>query len=193
MASARPISSFSCGDRTLMAQRLDLDRLKLTGEPIRVAEGVDKLGAGRRLRRISERYGGVLVRRPGHHPADVVSTRRHCGGHAGTAGGIHERRPLARWAAGRARSVRPDARDLAPRRGARHRDQSDVRRRSTNRRLSGRPTRAAFVFAAARDTPPNLYLKRIGTAAGKKNACSARRLQTLFRRAGPPMGASSRT
>ena len=32
---------FFMRDRTLMAQRLDLQRLELTGEPIRVAEGVD--------------------------------------------------------------------------------------------------------------------------------------------------------
>ena len=37
---------FFMRDRTLMAQRFDLNRLELTGEPIRVAEGVDRLGPG---------------------------------------------------------------------------------------------------------------------------------------------------
>ena len=35
---------FFMRDRTVMAQRFDLKRLDLSGEPIRVAEGVDRLG-----------------------------------------------------------------------------------------------------------------------------------------------------
>ena len=45
-AFSAPDLSFSCPSRTLMAQRLDLERLHPTGEPIRVAEGVDTLGPG---------------------------------------------------------------------------------------------------------------------------------------------------
>ena len=41
---------FFMRDRTLMAQRFDLKRLDVTGEPIRVAEGVDRLGLTRHLR-----------------------------------------------------------------------------------------------------------------------------------------------
>ena len=37
---------FFMRERTLMAQRLDLKRLDVTGEPIRVAEGIDRLGPG---------------------------------------------------------------------------------------------------------------------------------------------------
>ena len=39
-----PDSLFFVSERTLMAQRFDLERLELTGEAIRVAEGVQQLG-----------------------------------------------------------------------------------------------------------------------------------------------------
>ena len=43
---ASPDLLFFMRDRTLTAQRLDLNRLELVGEPIRVAENVDRLGPG---------------------------------------------------------------------------------------------------------------------------------------------------
>ena len=128
---------------------------------------------------------------PEHHPADVVSPRRHARRDVGTAGRIHEHRALARWTAGGGRSVRPHARDLAPRRGTRHRDQSDIRRSYESTPVWS-PDAAAFVFAAARDTPPNLYLKRIGS--GRRGGTAVpNRGSRAFPQSWSPMDASSRT
>ena len=52
------------------------------------------------------------------------------------------------------------------------------------------PDGEQFVFAAARDTPPNLYVKRIGTAGEEERLF--RTLSRAFRKAGRPMDASSR-
>ncbi len=65
---------FFMRDRTLMAQRLDLNRLELTGEPIRVAEGIETLGLGSGF---AVSASGTLAYWAGatdHHTADVVPT-----------------------------------------------------------------------------------------------------------------------
>ena len=192
MGFSSPDLLFFMRERTLMAQRLDLNRLELTGEPIRVAEGSRHAGVWLCVRRFRERYAGVLGWRPDHYTADVVPTRRHGCGHIGIAGRIHEHCPLVRWAAGGGRSVRSDAWDLAPRHGARQRDESDVRRRlrvdaclvagrGRLRVLGGGEHAAEPVFEAG------WHGRR------RRNGCSEPRPRPCFRKAGLAMDASSRT
>ena len=154
---------FFMQDRTLMAQHLDLERLQLTGEPMRVAEGVDKLGPGAAFA-VSE--SGTVVYWSGGRDITQPTWFQRNGTAAGTLGQPAAYMNLALSSDGRQAAI--DRFDLTPGIWL-----LDATRGTATRATAGgiyestpvwSPDGAAFVFAAARDTPPNLYLKRIGTA-----------------------------
>ena len=95
---------FFMRNRTLMAQHLDLDASPTDRGAYAGGGRCRQAWTGRRFRRIRERHGRVLVRRPGHHAAHMVSAQWHCGGDAGTTGRIHESRAVIRWTS-RRRSI----------------------------------------------------------------------------------------
>ena len=154
---------FFMQNRTLMAQHLDLERLQLTGEPMRVAEGVDKLGPGAAFA-VSE--SGTVVYWSGGRDITQPTWFQRNGTAAGTLGQPAAYMNLALSSDGRQAAI--DRFDLTPGIWL-----LDATRGTATRTTAGgiyestpvwSPDGAAFVFAAARDTPPNLYLKRIGTA-----------------------------
>ena len=152
---------FFMRDRTLMAQRFDLKRLDLTGEPIRVAEGVDRLGFSATFA-VSE--SGTLVYWTGDRTITQPTWFRRDGTAAGTLGPPAAYMNVALSFDGRQAAV--DRFDLTPGIWL-----LDPARGTSTRATSGAiyestpvwsPDASHFVFAAARDAPPNLYLKRIG-------------------------------
>ena len=182
---------FFMRDRTLMAQRLDLNRLEVTGEPIRVAEGVDRLGLSAAF---AVSASGTLAYWAGARTITQPTWFRRDGTAAGTLGSPAGYMNVALSFDGRQAAV--DRFDLTPGIWL-----LDTARGTATRATFGAvyestpvwsPDAAAFVFAAARDTPPNLYLKRIGTA-GEGERLFGTAAQSCFRKAGLAMDASSRT
>ena len=173
-----------------MAQRLDLERLELTGGAIRVAEGVQHLGmtAGFAV------AGGALV----HWSGDQIITQptwfQRDGTVAGTLGSPGTYMNVALSPNGRQVAINrfdpaPGIWLLDPARGTATRATSGAPLRSTP---VWSPDGTAFVFAAARDTPPNLYLKRIGTA-GEEERLFRKRPSELSADAGLPTAVTSCT
>ena len=154
---------FFMRDRTLMAQRFDLTRLDLTGEPIRVAEGVDRLGYSATFA-VSE--NGTLVYWTGDRTITQPTWFRRDGTVAGTLGPPAAYMNVALSFDGRQAAVdrfdqTPGIWLLDPARGTSTRATTGAIYESTP---VWSPDASHFVFAAARDAPPNLYLKRIGAA-----------------------------
>ncbi len=152
---------FFLRDRTLTAQRFDLTRLDLTGEPIRVAEGVDRLGYSATFA-VSE--NGTLVYWTGDRIITQPTWFRRDGTVAGTLGPPAAYMNVALSIDGRQAAV--DRFDLTPGIWL-----LDPARGTSTRATTGAiyestpvwsPDASHFVFAAARDAPPNLFLKRIG-------------------------------
>ncbi len=157
-----PDSVFFVSERTLMAQRFDLERLELTGEAIRVAEGVQQLGmtAGFAV------AGGAVVYWTGDQIITQPTWFQRDGTAAGTLGPPGTYMNLALSPDGKQAAIdrfdpAPGIWLLDPARGTATKATSGAPYESTP---VWSPDGTAFVFAAARDTPPNLYLKRIGTA-----------------------------
>ena len=153
---------FFVRDRTLTAQRFDLNRLEVTGEPIRVAEGVDQLGLSATF---AVSLGGTLVYWTGDRTITQLTWFQRDGTEAGTVGAPGPYMNLAISADGRQVAVdrfdlRPAIWLLDPARGTESRATSGAPYESTP---VWSPGGKSFVFAAARDTPPNLYIKEIGT------------------------------
>ena len=159
----------------------------MVGEAIRVAEGVERLGPGASF---AVSPNGALVYLVGpqfqHHPADVVSARRHGRGHVGTAGRKPERRPLGQWAAGGRESI-----DQLPGIWL-----LDTARGTETRATFGKiyestpvwsPDGAAFAFASAELAPPNLFLKRLNAASPGQHLFGSP-AQTLFPQSWSPDG-----
>ena len=145
-----------------MAQRFDLERLELSGETIRMAEGVQQLGmtAGFAV------AGSALVYWTGDQIITQPTWFQRDGTAAGTLGSPGTYMNVALSFDGRQAAVdrfdpAPGIWLLDPARGTATRATSGAPYESTP---VWSPDGTAFVFAAARDTPPNLYLKRIGTA-----------------------------
>ena len=161
-----------------MAQRLDLNRFKLTGEPIRVAERIERWG-----RAPPSPYQRAVRWRTGLGPGASPSRR----GSNATAPGAA---PLGSPGGYMNVALSHDGQQAALDRF----DATpgiwllDAARGTAIRATLGKgyestpvwsPDAGAFVFAAARDAPPNLYLKRIGVAGdGERLFGSA--AQTLF-------------
>ena len=169
---------FFMRDRTLMAQRLELNRLELTGEPIRVAEGVDTLGPGAAF---AVSASGTLVYWAGARNITQPTWFRRDGTAAGALGAPAGYMNVALSFDGQQAAV--DRFDLTPGIWL-----LDTVRGNTTRATFGRqydstpvwsPDASAFVFAEARGGPPNLYLKRMGTA-GEGEHVFGSAVQTLF-------------
>jgi len=154
---------FFMRDRTLIAQRLDLKRLELTGEPILVAEGIARLGPGAAF---AVSASGTLAYWAGAENITQPTWFQRDGAAAGTLGPPAAYMNVALSFDGRQAAV--DRFDLTPGIWL-----LDAARGTATRATFGKiyestpvcsPDAAAFVFAAASDTPPNLHLKRIGMA-----------------------------
>jgi dipeptidyl aminopeptidase/acylaminoacyl peptidase len=165
-------------DRTLIAQRLDLSGLELIGDPIRVAENVDRIGPGAAFAVSS---GGSVVHWGG--ALDIVQPTwfRRDGSIAGTLG-----TPAAYMNV----ALSPDGRQAAFDRFDRTPGIwiMDALRGSATRSTFfsvyqstpvWSPDSTAFAFAGAENTPPNLYVKRLGTA-GSGERILGTPAQTLF-------------
>jgi len=87
-AYAPPGYLFFLRDRTLMAQAFDANRLAIGGEPIPVAEDVDRLGLGARLPLFSVSRTGVLVYRSGSNDATQLTWFDRQGKQLGTVGPV---------------------------------------------------------------------------------------------------------
>jgi Tol biopolymer transport system component len=151
---------FFVRDRTLMGQQIDLERFTLLGQPMRVADGVDRLGPSAAFAVSS---AATLV----YWQGSVVITQPTWFHRNGTTAGT-----LGPAAAYVNLALSPDGEQAAA-------DRFDIPGIWLLHRASGTTTRAtfggiyestpvwspdaaSFVFAAARDTPPNLYVKRMG-------------------------------
>jgi len=75
-------------DRTLMAQKLDVDRLVIVGEPLPVADDVGRLGPGARFALFSVSRTGVLVYRRGRNDASQLTWFDRQGKQVGTLGPV---------------------------------------------------------------------------------------------------------
>jgi Tol biopolymer transport system component len=160
---SQPDLLFFMRDRTLMVQRIDLERFTLLGQAMRVADGVDGMGPSAAYAVSST---GTLVYWQGAR----VITQPTWFGRDGTTVGT-----LGPPAAYMNVALSPDGAQAAA-------DRFDLtpgiwlfqRARGTTTRATfgglyestpvWSPDGTAFVFAAARDTPPNLYVKRLGAA-----------------------------
>jgi Tol biopolymer transport system component len=154
---------FFMRDRTMMVQRLDLKHLEVTGEPIRVAEGVDRVGPAAAFA-VSD--SGALAYWAGSRNITQPTWFTRDGTAAGTLGPAAAYINVVLSFDGQQAAV--DRFDETPGIWL-----LDAARGTATRATFGRiyestpvwsPDGKAFVFAAARDTPPNLYLTRIGTA-----------------------------
>jgi Tol biopolymer transport system component len=163
VAFSSPDFLFFMRDRTLMAQRLDLKRLELTGEPIHVADGIARLGPSATF---AVSASGTLVYWGGAQNITQPTWFRRDGTAEGTLGPPAGYMNVALSIDGRQAAV--DRFDSTPGIWL-----LDAARSTATRATFGRiyestpvwsPDAGGFVFAAARDTPPNLYMKRIGTA-----------------------------
>ena len=155
-------------DATLLAQRIDLKRFDLIGEPMRVAEGVDRIGP---TGAFAVSPSGTLVSWTGSRTVTQPTWFERDGTAAGTLGPPAPYMNLALSHDGQYAAV--DRFDATP--GIWLLDRA---RGTTTRATFGEgyestpvwsPDAAAFVFAGARDTSPNLYLKRIGTAGEEEH------------------------
>jgi Tol biopolymer transport system component len=155
---------FFTRDGTLTAQRLDLSRLELTGDPIRVAEGVHTLGPSASF--AVSATGGLAYWAGSRNITQPTWLQRN-GTSAGTLGSPAEYMNVALSSDGR--QVAVDRFDRTPGIWL-----LDVQRGTETRATFGglyestpvwSPDAGAFAFAAARDTPPNVYMKRVGTVA----------------------------
>lgn len=173
-----PDALFFVRDRTLMAQRIDLERLELTGDPMRVAEGVDTLGPGSAF---AVSASGTLAYWAGARTLTQPTWFRRDGTVAGTLGSPAGYMNIALSSDGQQAAI--DRFDLTPGIWL-----LDTARGNATRATFGRiyestpvwsPDAAGFVFSAAANTPPNLFLKRIGTA-GEGERLFGSPAQTLF-------------
>jgi serine/threonine protein kinase len=169
---------FFIRERTLMAQRLDLDRLALTGEPIRVAEGIDTLGFGSAF---AVSASGTLAYWAGARTITQPTWFRRDGTPAGTLGSPAGFMNIALSFDGG--KVAVDRFDQTPGIWLLDTARGNATRATFGVGYESTPVwsqdAAAFAYAAAVNTPPNLYLKRIGTS-GDSQPLYGTAAQTLF-------------
>jgi Tol biopolymer transport system component len=154
---------FYMRDRMLMVQRIDLQRFSLLGEPVRVAEEVDRLGPSAAF---GASVNGTLVYWPGSRVITQPTWFQRNGTAAGTLGPPAAYMNVA-LSPGAAQAA-VDRFDQTPGIWLLHRARGTATRATFGGVYESTPVwspdAAAFVFAAARDTPPNLYVKRIGVS-----------------------------
>jgi hypothetical protein len=157
---ASPDFLFFMRDRTLVAQRLHLNRLELIGDPMRVAEGVDQIGPGAAFA-VSE--SGTVVHWAGARNITQPTWFRRDGRAAGTLGPAAAYMNIAVSSNGL--QVAADRFDATPGIWL-----LDAVRGTATRATQGEiyestpvwsPKSDVFVFAAARQGPPNLLSKRV--------------------------------
>jgi serine/threonine protein kinase/Tol biopolymer transport system component len=162
-----PASLFFVRDRTLMVQQMDLQRFTLLGQPLRVADGVDRLGPGAAY---SVSATGTLVYWPGSRVITQPTWFHPNGTAAGTLGPPGAYMNLALSPDGE--QVAADRFDSTPGIWLLDPARSTVTRATFGGLYESTPVwspdAAAFVFAAARDTPPNLYVKRMGVPGAEE-------------------------
>ena len=153
------------------------EAFELTGEPIRVAEGVEQAGVSAAF---AVSASGTMVYWSGARNITQPTWFQRDGTAAGTLGPPAAYMNVALSPDGRQAAI--DRFDLAPGIWL-----LDATRGTATRVTSGgiyestpvwSPDASAFVFAAARDTPPNLYVKRIGGASDDERLFGTR-LQTF--------------
>jgi eukaryotic-like serine/threonine-protein kinase len=152
-------------NRDLMSQPFDLARFELSGEPELVAEDVATLGPSVAMAVAAS--GGALVYWTGAQDITQPTWVQRDGTAAGTVGRPAEYMNLA---------LSPDGRQVAIDRFDPRQTGIwllDLARGSMTRSIVGNryestpvwaPDGRSFVYASARDTPPNLYLKRLDAA-----------------------------
>jgi hypothetical protein len=158
---------FFIRDRTLMAQRFDVKRLEVTGEPMRIAEGIYQLGMAAAFA-VSD--AGTLVYWTGDRTITQPTWFDRSGAAAGTVGppAAYVNVDLSadgRYAAVDRFDVTPGIWILDTARGTATPSSSGAAYESTP---IWSPDGSAVVFAAAHDTPPNLFLKRIGATSAEE-------------------------
>jgi eukaryotic-like serine/threonine-protein kinase len=160
-----PDSLFFVRDRTLMVQRLDLERFTLLGQPIRVADGVDRLGPNAAFA-VSATATGTLVYWQGSRVITQPTWFQRNGTTAGTLGPAAAYMNVALSPDGEQAAA--DRFDATPGIWLFHRARATATRATFGGLYESTPVwspdAAAVVFAAARDTVPNLYVKRMGVA-----------------------------
>ncbi|MGH9200438.1 MAG: protein kinase domain-containing protein, partial [Vicinamibacterales bacterium] len=164
--------------RTLMARRLDLERLELVGEPIRAAEDVDVMGAGASF---AVSASGTLVYWAGDRTITQPTWFQRDGTSVGTLGPPAGYMNVAISPNGREAAVdRFDTTTgiwlLDPARGTMTRSTAGELYESTP---VWSPDGGQLVFAAARDTPPNLYLKKVGAPPAEEERLFRSLLQSF--------------
>jgi Tol biopolymer transport system component len=152
---------FFMRDRTVMVQRIDLDRFTLLGQPMRVADGVDRLGPSAAF---AVSATATLVYLQGSRVITQPTWFHRDGTTAGTLGPAAAYVNLALSPDGEQAAA--DRFDLTPGIWLLHRARSTATRATFGGLYESTPVWSpdgdAFVFAAARDTPPNLYVKQLG-------------------------------
>jgi Tol biopolymer transport system component len=157
---SNPDLLFLVRDRTLTAQRIDLKRFELVGERIRVAEDVDQLGPAAAF---AVSASGTMVSWSGGQTITQPTWFQRDGTASGVLGNAAPYMNVSVSHDGERVAI--DRFDFTPgiwlldRRGAPTRETFGRFYESTP---VWSPDGTAFVFAAARDTAPNLHLKRIG-------------------------------
>ena len=177
---------FFMRERTLMAQRLDLTRLEMVGEPIRVAEGVERLGPGVSF---AVSASGALAYWSGSRNITQPTWFRRDGTAAGTLGQPAENQNIALSADGRQAAV--DRFDQTPgiwlldtTRGTETRATFSKIYESTP---VWSPDATAFAFASAEIGPPKLFVKRMDKT-GPAQHLFGNPAQTLFPQSWSPDG-----
>ena len=152
---------FFMRDRTLMVQRLDLERFTLVGQPMRVVDGVDQLGPSAAF---AVSASAALVYLQGSRVITQPTWFHRDGTIAGTLGPAAAYMNVALSPDGEQLAV--DRFDVTPGIWLFHGARSTATRATFGGVYESTPVwspdASAFVFAAARDTPPNLYVKRMG-------------------------------
>jgi serine/threonine protein kinase/Tol biopolymer transport system component len=160
MGFTTPDVLFFPRDRTLMAQRIDLESFTLLGQPTRVAESVDRLGPSAAFA-VSD--SATLVYWQGSRVITQPTWFHRNGTTAGTLGPAAAYVNVALSHDGEQAAA--DRFDLTPGIWLFHRARNTPIRATFGGVYESTPVwspdGAAFVFAAARDTPPNLYVKRM--------------------------------
>ncbi len=177
---------FFMRERTLMARRLDFTRLEMVGEPIRVAESVERLGPGASF---AVSANGALVYWSGGRNITQPTWFRRDGTAVGTLGQPAENQNVALSADGQQAAV--DRFDQLPGIWL-----LDTARGTETRATFGKiyestpvwsPDGAAFAFASAELAPPNLFLKRLNAASPGQHLFGSP-AQTLFPQSWSPDG-----
>jgi serine/threonine protein kinase len=158
---AAPDQLFFVRDRALMTERIDVEKSEMKGDPIRIAEGIETLGPAAAF---AVSPAGTIVYWSGRRTITQPTWMRRDGTAIGTAGPPAGYVNLALSADGR--QLAADRFDPEPAVWVLDIARGTATRSTFSRQYESTPVWApdgqSFAFASARDSAPNLYLKRIG-------------------------------